>query len=407
MDSSTGASPDVLIAGAGPAGSATAALLAAAGFRVTVADRAAFPRDKPCSEFMSPEALRVLDRLGVLAELEPLGAPLEGLAVTGARGARLEGSFSRAGHEPFRDTGLSISRLRLDAALARAAGKAGATLLERTAVEDLTYEGGAVSGAVVRDASGRRRVIHARLTIGADGLRSVVARRLGGRRGGRPRRIAFTAHAEGIEGLGRHAEMYVGERGYAGLNPIGGGVTSVALVVPQADARPARGRVTAFFCNALDGFPGLHGRVRPERLVRRVLVTGPFAAWSGRVSAPGAALVGDAADFFDPFTGEGICSALRGAEMLAVVAADALSQAGAVTEARLAPYRRARHRAFAGKWAVERLIGYGMWFPRLFDHAVARLGRKPGMADTMIGVTGDFVPARAVLNPAFLARMVL
>jgi flavin-dependent dehydrogenase len=141
--------------------------------------------------------------------------------------------------------------------------------------------------------------------------------------------------------------------------------------------------------------------------VRRVLVTGPFAAWSGRVTAPGAALVGDAADFFDPFTGEGICSALRGAEMLAVAAAAALAGGGPVPDARLAPYRRARRRAFAGKWAVERLIGYGMRFPRLFDRAVARLGRRPGMADTMIGVTGDFVPARAVLNPAFLARMVL
>ena len=407
MGSSTGASPDVLIAGAGPAGSATAALLAAAGFRVTVADRATFPRDKPCSEFMSPEALRVLDRLGVLAGLEPLGAPLDGLAVSGARGARLEGRFAGAGHTPFRDTGLSISRRHLDAALARAAEAAGATLLERTAVEDLTYEGGAVSGAVVRDASGTRRVIRARLTIGADGLRSVVARRLGRRRGGRPRRIAFTAHAAGIEGLGRHAEMFVGERGYAGLNPIGGGVTSVALVVPQADARAARGRAAAFFLEALDRFPELRGRVSPARLVRRVLVTGPFAAWSGRVTAPGAALVGDAADFFDPFTGEGICSALRGAEMLATAAADALSRRGPVTEAQLAPYRRARRRAFAGKWAVERLIGYGMWFPRLFDRAVARLGRRPGMADTMIGVTGDFVPARAVLNPAFLARMVL
>jgi hypothetical protein len=68
---------------------------------------------------------------------------------------------------------------------------------------------------------------------------------------------------------------------------------------------------------------------------------------------------------------------------------------------------RARRRAFAGKWAVERLIGYGMLFPALFDRAVARLGRRAGMADTLVGVTGDLVPARRVLNPVFLARMLL
>jgi hypothetical protein len=56
---------------------------------------------------------------------------------------------------------------------------------------------------------------------------------------------------------------------------------------------------------------------------------------------------------------------------------------------------------------VERMIGYGMAFPALFDRAVARLGRREGMADTLIGVTGDFVPAREVLNPLFLARMIL
>jgi len=142
-------------------------------------------------------------------------------------------------------------------------------------------------------------------------------------------------------------------------------------------------------------------------LARRVLVTGPFAASAGRVTADGAALVGDAADFFDPFTGEGIFSALRGAELLADVSADALASGRPISQSALAPYRHARRRAFAGKWAVERLIGYGMWWPALFDRAVARLGRRGSMAHTLIGVTGDFVPARAVLNPLFLARMVL
>jgi len=142
----------------------------------------------------------------------------------------------------------------------------------------------------------------------------------------------------------------------------------------------------------------------PARMTHASTATGPFAAWSRRVVADGAALVGDAADFFDPFTGEGIYSALRGAELLAESAGAALADGGPITSARLAGYRRSRRRAFAGKWAIERIIGYAMLCPPLFDRAVARIGRRPGMADTLIGVTGDFVPARQVLNPLFFAR---
>src|SRR5262245_1595566 len=141
MASSTSASPDgvstpvdVLVAGAGPAGSATAALLARAGFSVVVIDRASFPRDKPCSEYMGPETVRILARLGVLDALETSGAvALEGTEVTGARGSRLRGVFALAGHRPFRATGLSVARFVLDDLLAKSAVAAGATLLERTA----------------------------------------------------------------------------------------------------------------------------------------------------------------------------------------------------------------------------------------------------------------------------------
>ena len=412
MASSTSASPelgpaDVLVVGGGPAGSATALLLAAAGRSVVVVDRASFPRDKACSEYMSPEAVRILDRLGVVGALEEAGAvPLAGTAVTAARGARLHGRFALAGHRPFRPMGLSVSRRILDHRLLGAARAAGVRVLERTAVEALAYDGVGVAGAVVRFADGRRGSIAARLTVGADGLRSVVGRRLGRRRQGGLRRIAFVAHVEGVEGMGDSAEMFVGRRGYLGLNPIGGGRTNVALVVPGRRARAARGRAAEFFREALADFPAVSRRVSGGRVVRGVLATGPFAAWSGRVTADGAALVGDAADFFDPFTGEGIYSALRGAELLAETAGAALERPGRVPAAALEPYRRARRRAFGGKWAVERLIGYGMHFPALFDRAVGRLARRD-MAHTLVGVTADFVPARAVLNPVFLARMLL
>jgi flavin-dependent dehydrogenase len=399
---------DVLVVGAGPAGSATAAFLAQAGCSVGLVDRSTFPRDKACSEYMSPEAVRVLDRLAVLEELESCGArPLQGTAVTAARGARLHGRFSLAGHRPFRGTGLSVSRRLLDDALVRAAQSAGAQLLERQVVEELIYDRGAVAGALIRDGEGHRRAVRARLTVGADGLRSVVARRMGVRRHGWLRRVAFVAHLDGVADMGESAEMFVAPQGYVGLNPIEAGRTNVALVVPAESARRARGRPEAFFMEALARFPEVARRIRNGRLVRRVLATGPFAASSGRVVTAGCALVGDAADFFDPFTGEGIYSALRGAELLAGEAVTALEAPGLVAARGLEGYRRARRRIFAGKWAVERLIGYGMLFPRLFNRAVDRLNRRGRMAHILVGVTGDFVPAREVLNPWFLARMIL
>jgi len=397
---------DLLIIGAGPAGSATAIRAARAGLRVTMVDRARFPRDKPCSEYMSPETLKHLAALGVLETLEGAGGnALAGTTVIGPRGARLTGLFARAGHQPFRPTGLSLPRRILDHHLVEAARQTSATVLEEHAIEDLIYDRGAVAGAVVRDASGAMRVLRARLTVGADGLRSVVARRLGVRQHGHPHRLAFVAHLTDVPGLSDRAEMHVGPAGYVGLNPLGEGITNVALVVPQALAEGARGQAERFFLTTLESYPGIRGRIDGRRIVRRVLVTGPFAARSRRVVVDGALLVGDAADFFDPFTGEGICSALRGADLAVATALEALDRPGSVTADRLRSYARARRAVFGGKWAVERLIGYGMYLPALFDRAIGRLERR-GWSHTLIGVTGDFVPAREVLNPRFLAGMI-
>lgn len=396
----------MLIAGAGPAGSAAAFHLARAGFRVVVVDRASFPRDKACSEYLSPEAVRLLDALGVVGALEVEGAvPLAGTTVVGPRGHRMVGLFRLAEPHPWRETGLAAPRRVLDARLVEAARAAGAVVRERTRVEALLHDRGAVAGAVVRDADGRHHPIRARLTIGADGLGSVVARRLGAVHHSRPRRLAFVAHVADVRGVGPTAEMHVGPAGYVGINRIGADLYNVALVVPRCLAAGARGGTAEFFFRRIEEYPGVRGRVSRARMVREVLATGPFASRAARTAGAGALLVGDAADFFDPFTGQGITAALRGARLAADVAAAALRSPGIASAAALAPYMALRRRAFAGKWAVERVIGYGMALPSLFDRVVAKLGQAPELGHAVVGVTGDFVPATRLLEPRFLARM--
>ncbi|MGH7560856.1 MAG: NAD(P)/FAD-dependent oxidoreductase [Gemmatimonadales bacterium] len=396
---------DVLVIGLGPAGAATGIRLARQGFRVVAIDRARFPRDKACSEYLSPEGVRHLAALGVLEAIERRGGRrIRGTTVVAPRGSRLTGLFAKAG-QPFRATGLSVTRRLLDTELVNAARAAGVAVHEGTAAAELLREGGRVTGGVLRNDAGQLKV-RARLTVGADGLRSLVARELGAVRREPIRRWAFVAHVSGVDGLSDTAELHVRGDGYVGLNPVGGGAANISLVVPQSAASAARGDAEGFLFAGLDRFEGVRDRVSRGGLLDRVLVTGPFALRAARVAGDGALLVGDAADFFDPFTGEGICAALRGAELVEAAVSPALRNGGPVGAAALAGYPELRRRAFLGKWAVERLIGYGMLVPALFDRAVARLERR-GLSHTMIGVTGDFVPARAVLNPAFLARMVL
>jgi flavin-dependent dehydrogenase len=399
---------DVLVVGAGPAGSATAYWLAREGHRVILADRCEFPRDKACSEYLGPGAADLLDRIGVLGRLHSLGAnPLTGTTVIAAHGSRLTGRFALASAHRPGAVGLSVPRRILDQVLLEAAIDAGAEFVPRMTALDLVIKEGVVRGAVFRDSGGNHHTILARLTVGADGLRSIVARRLGGVRMAAPRRMAIVTHVQGVSGLATNAEMHVSPLGYVGVNPLGSGLTNIAMVVRADVIRAAAGRPEDFLFASLENYPGVRGRVPRGGVVRPALVTGPFSARAYRVFTDGALLVGDAADFFDPFTGEGVFTALRGAELAAAVAHSGLASPGPVLARRLSRYRRDRRRAFLGKWMVERMIGYGMEAPGLFDRAVSRLGRRGSMAHTLIGVTADFVPAGRVLNPLFLSRMVL
>ena len=397
---------DVIVVGGGPAGSSTAFALARAGARVLVIDRERFPRDKPCAEYLSPQASRVLNDMGVLADIE-VRAPshLAGMVVRAPSGKQLRGDFVAGhGYRGFRDRGLAIRRRVLDEILLQAARNAGARVMEGVRVTDVRRsDGGRVGGVVAVGRDGTRELT-APLVIGADGLRSVVGRRLGLVRGGRfPRRIALVSHWRGIAGMEEYGEMHVERDGYVGIAPVDDGLINVALVIPASRASTIGPDREHYVSAWLSRRPQLWPRFTNATRVSPVVATGPFNVRAPRAWAPGALLVGDAADFFDPFTGEGIYAALRGGELAAHAALRALENPAAVDPLR--DYERARHKEFGGKWRVERLVGVAVAFPPLIERAATSLSRRKDLADLFVGVTGDFVPAREVLRPSYILAL--
>ena len=400
----------VIVVGAGPAGSSTAWHLARRGIDVLVLDRARFPRDKPCAEYLSPEASRLLDTMGALGACEGAGAAqLTGMTVRAPNGAVLRGDFAAAhGFRGFRDRGLALRRTVLDGILLERATTAGANVAEEERVTGLVRNArGAVVGVEVLDARGQAAERRADIVVGADGLRSVVARRLGlARARRRPRRIAMIAHYRGVAEMGSYGEMHVERDGYVGLADVGGGLTNVAVVAPAARVKRAAQAPAAFFDAWLAAHPHVGARLAGAERVDAVRATGPFAHHARRAWARGAALVGDAADFYDPFTGEGIYAALRGGELVAPHIAAALeARSPRDADAALAAYDAERRRTFAGKWRVERLVALAVAVPALMNRAAATLGQRKDMADLFVGVAGDFVPPSEILSVRYLLRL--
>jgi flavin-dependent dehydrogenase len=381
---------------------------------VLVLDRARFPRDKVCAEYLSPQASRILASMGAMPAIEAAGpAHLSGMRVRAPDGHELQGDFAaRHGFRGFRDSGIAIRRTILDAELVRCARASGARIDERVRVTDVVRDAGhRIVGVEVLDDRGATRTLRAPLVIGADGLRSVIGRRTGLTRVGRfPRRIALVAHFRGVADISTTGEMHVERDGYVGIADVGNGVTNVALVVPQRWARRISADRAAFLADWLASKPQLAPRFRQAERIDAVRVTGPFASSARSAWAPGVALVGDAADFFDPFTGEGVYSALYGGELLAPFAAEFVRMADTTVpfaDAVLSAYERTRRSEFGGKWMVERIIGATVAVPALINHAARALSRRKEMADLLVGVVGDFVPPKQVLSFGYIARLLV
>ena len=387
---------DVVVVGGGPAGSATALLLARAGMAVRIIERARFPRTKVCGEYLNGGAVDALARLGVLDAVRAVASPLRGVRLVPAGAVPVALAFARPA--------LACARDALDAVLLDAAVAAGA-FVERARVDDLIVEAGRCAGVRVRTADGGLEERRARVVAGADGVGSVVARKLEltkpPRRGAR---YAVGGHYAGFGALDGHVEMYVGGGAYFALNPLSDMRANVMVVVPKArlaqwshDVDAGVGGAAAALGRGVRSFAGA------TRLGPRVSM-GPLAHDVRRASAPGALLVGDAAGFLDPFTGQGVFLALTGAERAAAAVLAALHDRAGEAAA-FAAYARWRANDVAWRRRLCATVALLVDVPPLARRAAVRLARFPDVATTLVEALAGAIPPRHAFRPSVLGRL--
>jgi flavin-dependent dehydrogenase len=307
---------DVLVVGAGPAGSMAALVLARAGVKVTLLDRVDFPRDKLCGDSINPGALALLRRHALAADVEARGVPIHGMLVTGPGNAAVNGRYIDG------VVGCSLRRRELDAMLLHAATGAGATFEPKVRVTGAAASdvngSAAVNGVIVRTDGGTIVERRAPIVIAADGRRSSIAFGLGlARHPAHPRRWALGAYFEGVSGLEDCGEMHIRKGRYIGVAPLPDGLANVCLVVPELAARSFMHAPDVALEAAIVTDQRLRSRFDGARRVTEVQVLGPLAVDVSAAGVAGLLLAGDAAGFIDPMTGDGLRIALRGAELAA------------------------------------------------------------------------------------------
>ncbi|HLU97572.1 MAG TPA: geranylgeranyl reductase family protein [Thermobifida alba] len=327
---------DVIVVGAGPAGSTAAYYLATAGLDVLLLEKTAFPREKVCGDGLTPRAVKQLVAMGVPVEEEGW-IRNRGLRIIGG-GVRLELPWPDLAEYP--DYGLVRTRRDFDQTLARHAVKSGVRLLERTNVTAplIDERSNRVVGVSARDAEGRTRHFRAPLVLAADGNSSRLSIALGIRkRDDRPMGVAvrtyFTSPRHDDDYLESWLELWDNSDGKEVLLPgygwifgVGDGTSNVGLGIlnstasfQKVDYRKLLRRWTRSMPEEW-GFTeeNQQGPVRGAALPMGFNRTPHYAR--------GLMLVGDAGGMVNPFNGEGIAYAMEAGRIAADVAVQALSR---------------------------------------------------------------------------------
>ncbi|MCE1180365.1 MAG: geranylgeranyl reductase family protein [Micrococcales bacterium] len=390
-------SADVIVVGAGPAGSATAAYLARSGLDVLLLEKARFPRDKICGDGLTPRAVKELATLGVATREEDGWHRNHGLRIIGG-GMRLSLPWPEV--SDFPGYGMAKARMDLDETLARHAAASGAQLREGVSVTGAVRDGaGRITGVTAKlvdergRATGERTELRAPVVVACDGVSSRIAVSMGReKREDRPMGVAVRTYYE----TPRHDDDYMeswlelwtrdesGRRiqmpGYGWLFPLGNGLSNVGL--GMLDTSPAFGNTDYkdVMRRWVAEMPG-EWQISDETMQAPIRGAAlPMSFNRQPLYADGLLLVGDAGGMVNPFNGEGIDYALQSGRIAADIVARALATGDAAARERtLQSYTTVMKDDLGGYFTLGRI------FAQLIGHPeVMRLATKYGLPRTTL-----------------------
>ena len=389
---------DVIVVGAGPAGSTAAYHLAQAGLDVLALDKTAFPREKVCGDGLTPRAVRSLIRMGVDLN-EPGWVKNHGLRIVGG-GHQIELAWPDLASYP--SFGLVRTRLDFDEILAQRAQKTGARLHERTAVTGPIRDGhtGRVVGVTARavDDAGRKTgealEFRAPVVIAADGSSARLALSVGATvRDDRPMGVAVRTYYQSPrhddDWMESWLELWDGRPGearsqllpgYGWIFGVGDGTANVGLGILNTSSAFGKVDYKDVLRRWLDNTPAEWGLREHNRVggVRGAAL--PMGFNRKPHYADGLLLVGDAAGMVNPFNGEGIAYAMESAEIAADVVTQALRRPeGPQRELALQGYPAALEAAYGGYYTLGRVFASLIGNPH-----VMRYGTRYGLPRTTL-----------------------
>ncbi len=331
---------DAIIVGARCAGSPTAMLLARKGYRVLLVDKAHFPSDTLSTHYIHQPGIAHLKRWQLLDKVASSNCPpVSSITVD-------LGPFALSGSPPPIDgvaDGYAPRRTILDNVLVNAAVDAGAELRDRFTMDDLVFEDDRVVGVRGHEAGGGTLTEKSRVVIGADGLRSAVARGVSAETYHQRPTFSCAYYSYWADVPIAGAELYPRPDNMIIAFPTNDGQVLTVVFWPNAAFHRVRSDIEGNFMEALDLAPGLSERVRQGTRADRFRGTADLRNQFRRSHGPGWALVGDAGYHKDPNTAQGITDAFRSAELLADALDDGFSGQAAM-ESTLATYEEHRNR---------------------------------------------------------------